>query len=215
MMRILDMRKAEPTRKADPTRKAEAVTRIIAGEAGGRRLRTPPGSLTRPTSDRVREALFSALEAQLGTIAGRRFLDLYAGSGAIGLEASSRGAAQVTLVERDAKTAGLIRANARDLGLVDVTVIAGAAQTVAAQPPAGEPFDVAFLDPPYAAPAGDVAAVVGSLVAARWLGSEAVVVVERSRRDGEWIWPEGFDMLRAKRYGETMLWYGRVASSRP
>ncbi len=84
------------------------MTRIIAGEAGGRRLRTPPGGSTRPTSDRVREALFSALESQLGTIQGLRFLDVYAGSGAVGLEARSRGAAHVTLVERDAGNAALV-----------------------------------------------------------------------------------------------------------
>ncbi len=187
------------------------MTRIIAGEAGGRRLRTPPGRATRPTSDRVREALFSALESQLGTITGRRFLDVYAGSGAVGLEARSRGAGQVGLVERDARTAGLIRANAKDLGLTEVTVFAAAALTVASGEPAGEPFDVAFLDPPYATDAVEVAAVLDALRARGWLDPMAVVVVERSRRDGDWIWPDGYQRLRSKTYGETMLWYGRVA----
>ena len=187
------------------------MTRIIAGEVGGRRLRTPRGTTTRPTSDRVREALFSALESQLGTLAGLRFLDMYAGSGAVGLEARSRGAGHVTLVERDAGAASLVRANARQLGLTGVTVVARAAQTLVATAPAGGAFDVAFLDPPYATDAGDVGAVLAGLAKGGWLGSGAVVVVERSRRDGKWAWPEGFDPLRAKRYGETMLWYGRLS----
>jgi 16S rRNA (guanine966-N2)-methyltransferase len=191
------------------------VTRIIAGQAGGRRLSTPRGSLTRPTSDRVREALFSALEAQVGTLAGRRFLDLYAGSGAVGLEARSRGAAHVTLVERDAKTARLIRTNATALGLADVTVVAATVQTLATQPPPDRPFDLAFLDPPYATPAAQITAVLGSLAGGGWLADEAVVVVERSRRDGEWSWPGGLEPLRSRKYGETMLWYGQVAASRP
>jgi 16S rRNA (guanine966-N2)-methyltransferase len=188
------------------------VIRIIAGEAGGRRLRTPPGSVTRPTSDRVREALFSALEAELGTIAGRRFLDLYAGSGAVGLEARSRGAAQVTLVERNPATAALVRSNAKGLGLTDVTVLATSAITALQQPAPASPFDVAFLDPPYATPSAEIAAVLVALSRAGWLAPSASVVVERARRDEDWTWPEGFESLRAKKYGETMLWYGRVAS---
>ena len=89
------------------------MTRIIGGDAGGRRLRTPTGAGTRPTSDRVREALFSAVDAALGSLHGLRFLDLYAGSGAVGLEARSRGAGVVTLVEQDRRTATVIRENVR------------------------------------------------------------------------------------------------------
>ena len=111
------------------------VTRIIAGSAGGRRLRTPTGQGTRPTSDRVREALFSSLGSQLGSLAGLRFLDLYAGSGAVGLEARSRGAEHVTLVERDAAAAGLIRRNSADLGFDGVTVVARGAREFAAAAP--------------------------------------------------------------------------------
>jgi 16S rRNA (guanine966-N2)-methyltransferase len=188
------------------------VTRIIAGDAGGRRLRTPPGTATRPTSDRVREALFSAIESQLGTLTGRRFLDMYAGSGAVGLEARSRGAAQVTLVERDSSTAALVRSNAKNLGLTQVTVVAASAQAVASAEPVGGPFDVAFLDPPYGCTADEIHAVLGALKRAGWLASDALVAVERSRRDPEWVWPDGFERLRSKKYGETMLWYGRVAT---
>jgi 16S rRNA (guanine966-N2)-methyltransferase len=186
------------------------MTRIVSGSAGGRRLRTPHGGGTRPTSDRVKEALFSALEAQLGTLAGRRFLDVFAGSGAIGLEARSRGASHVTLVERDPSAAGLIRANAKALGLDQITVLAGAASSAAAQSPTGGGYDVCFLDPPYTTPASQLSTLLVALRQAGWFDDDALVVIERSRRDGEWIWPEGFEPLRSKRYGETMLWYGHV-----
>jgi 16S rRNA (guanine966-N2)-methyltransferase len=184
--------------------------RIVSGSAGGRRLRTPAGAGTRPTSDRVKEALFSALEAQLGTLVGRRFLDVFAGSGAIGLEARSRGAAAVTLMERDPAAAGLIRANAKTLGLDQVTVVAGSAGAAAAREPEGGGYDVCFLDPPYATSPVQLATLLVTLLQSGWLDPGGLVVLERSRRDGEWSWPGGFEHLRAKRYGETMLWYGRV-----
>ena len=101
-----------------------SMTRIIGGTAGGRRLKTPAGDATRPTSDRVREALFSALESQLGSLTGLRFLDLYAGSGAIGLEAMSRGAGVVTSVESDRRTARMVQDNAGTLGFRKVEVVA-------------------------------------------------------------------------------------------
>src|SRR5688500_20213103 len=98
------------------------MTRIIGGRAGGRRLRTPTGSLTRPTADRVREALLSSVESALGSLRGVRVLDLYAGSGAVGLEAWSRGAAEVTLVEQDRRTAGVITDDVRTLGCTGVKI---------------------------------------------------------------------------------------------
>jgi 16S rRNA (guanine966-N2)-methyltransferase len=188
------------------------MTRIVSGSAGGRRLRTPHGGATRPTSDRVKEALFSALEAQLGTLAGRRFLDVFAGSGAIGLEARSRGASHVTLVERDPSAAGLIRANAKALGLDQITVLAGAASSAAAQSPPGGGHDVCFLDPPYATDPAQLRTLLGQLAGSGWLNPGAAIVIERSSRDLHWTWPDGFEALRSKRYGETMLWYGRGAS---
>jgi 16S rRNA (guanine966-N2)-methyltransferase len=184
--------------------------RIVSGTAGGRRLRTPAGAGTRPTSDRVKEALFSALEAQLGALTGRRFLDVFAGSGAIGLEARSRGASHVTLMERDPAAASLIRANAKALGLDNVAVVSGSAGSAAARAPEGGGYDVCFLDPPYATSASQLSTLLVTLGQAGWLHDGALVVLERSRRDGEWIWPEGFEPLRSKKYGETMLWYGRV-----
>jgi 16S rRNA (guanine966-N2)-methyltransferase len=183
------------------------MTRIIGGSARGRRLRTPSGDATRPTADRVREALFSALEAQLGTLRGVRFLDLYAGSGAVGLEAASRGAAGVTAVESDRRTARLVGDNARTLGF-DVDVRAQAVAAVLATSPVA-PYDVTFLDPPYPLPAEEVARVLALLVGHDWLAPGGAVVVERSARSVEPRWPEGLEVLRQKRYGETVLWYLR------
>ena len=118
----------------------------------------------------------------------------------------------MTLVERDPAAASLIRANARELGLDQVTVLVGSAASVVARSPEDGGFDVCFLDPPYATPASEVAVVLGALVRSAWAGAGAVVVIERSRRDGEWAWPEGYEPLRSKKYGETMLWYGLVTS---
>jgi 16S rRNA (guanine966-N2)-methyltransferase len=183
------------------------VTRIIAGSARGRRLRTPPGEATRPTAARVREALFSALEAQFGSLHGLRFLDLYAGSGAVGLEAASRGADAVTAVESDRRTARLVADNATSLGF-DVDVRAQSVAAVVAAPPVA-PFDVVFLDPPYPMPSEEVSAVLGRLVAHGWVQPGGAVVVERSARSVAPAWPDGLVPRREKKYGETVLWYLR------
>jgi len=190
------------------------MTRIIGGTAGGRRIKAPTGDSTRPTSDRVREALFSAIDAGLGSLTGLRFLDLYAGSGAVGLEARSRGAGVVTLVEHDRRTAELIRSNLRGLGFNGVDVVATTVGKALATPPRA-PYDVVFLDPPYPL---DTATVVADLEALRdqqWLAEDALVVVERSSRTGELPWPAGFEPEREKKYGETTLWYGRAATIGP
>lgn len=186
------------------------MTRVIGGTAGGRRLRTPPGDRTRPTSDRVREALFSALESALGSLAGLRVLDLYAGSGAVGLEAASRGAAHVCLVEQHRRTALLVEDNARALGLSDrVEVLALPVTSVLGRPP-DHPYDVVFADPPYPLPDAGLAAALALLTAHGWLTHGAVVVVERpSRVDVRW--PEGLTAGRVRRYGETALHWARRA----
>ena len=188
------------------------MTRIIGGDAGGRRIRTPTGESTRPTSDRVREALFSSLEATLGSVSGLRFLDLYAGSGAVGLEARSRGAGVVTCVEQDRRTAGLVRDNARALGLAGVEVVTSSVARHLVHPPRA-PYDVVFLDPPYAVPTDAVVADLEMLRDHAWLTRGAVVVVERSSRSAPLPWPEGLEADRDRRYGETVLWYGHAASS--
>ena len=131
------------------------MTRIIGGAAGGRRINTPRGVHTRPTSDRVREALFSAIESWCGSLHGLRFLDLYAGSGAVGLEAWSRGAGVVTLVEQDRRTAALITRNAAALGFSRARVVSASVATVLQSPPAA-PYDLVFSDPPYPTPDEDV-----------------------------------------------------------
>jgi 16S rRNA (guanine966-N2)-methyltransferase len=185
------------------------MTRIIGGTVGGRRIATPRGVNTRPTSDRVREALFSAIESWCGSLSGLRFLDLYAGSGAVGLEAASRGACHVLLVEADARAARIARDNVATLGLGErVTVSAARVEQVVAGVP-DEPYDVVFADPPYAVPDADINAMLTALVGNGWLAEEAVVVVERSTRSGPVTWVPGITGDRSRRYGETSLWYGR------
>lgn len=188
------------------------MTRIIGGTAGGRRIKTPTGDSTRPTSDRVREAVFSALEAALGSLAGLRFLDLYAGSGAIGLEARSRGAGVVTCVEHDRRTATLVRDNVRALGFVGVEVVAARVDRTLTQPPRA-PYDVAYLDPPYDVPTPQVDDDLTALALQGWLSPGAIVVVERARRGAAPTWPDGLVADRERRYGETVLWYGRASAS--
>lgn len=184
------------------------MTRIIAGAAGGRRLRTPRGELTRPTSDRVREALFSALESMLGSLEGHRFMDLYAGSGAVGLEALSRGASSAVLVEQDRRTAALVRSNARAVGLDHgAKVVSSSVQRHLAEA-VPSPHDVVFLDPPYDLSRETVEADLALLAERGWLADDALVVVERSVRDAGLSWPGGFAEGRVRRYGETALVFG-------
>jgi 16S rRNA (guanine966-N2)-methyltransferase len=152
--------------------------RIIAGEWRGRAIEAPPGRETRPTADRVRETLFSMLASRLGSFEELRVADLYAGSGALGLEALSRGAASATFVEIDAKAAAAIRRNAEKLGASDrVRVVAGSALAL----PRSEPFDLIFADPPYSPGSGS--AVVQSICNSGWLARGGWLSVETSRRD--------------------------------
>jgi 16S rRNA (guanine966-N2)-methyltransferase len=189
------------------------MTRVIAGAAGGRRLAVPPGTGTRPTSDRAREGLFSSWESQLGTLDGIRVADLYAGSGAVGLEALSRGAAHALLVEADARAARVVRENVRALGLPGAEVRTGKAEQIVTGPAPESPYDVVFLDPPYAVTDDDLREILLTLRLQGWLADDALVTVERSTRGGEFSWPTGFTPLRARRYGEGTLWYGRAAAT--
>lgn len=173
------------------------MTRIVSGVARGRRLAVPSAG-TRPTSDRAREGLFSTLEALRGPLHGIRFADLYAGSGAVGLEALSRGAAYVLLVEKDQRAAAVLRRNVEAVGLPGAVV---RAMNVDKVDETG--FDVVFADPPYA-----VRPDVSRLVALAAPGG--IVVVERSAHGPPLEWPEGVEPLRERRYGDGTLWYGRA-----
>jgi 16S rRNA (guanine966-N2)-methyltransferase len=184
------------------------MTRIIAGFAGSITL-TTPGAGTRPTSDRVREAIFSALDAR-NVLEGARVLDLYAGSGALGLEAASRGASRIALVDR-AKGAAL--ACRRNVAAVLKQAPAGVAIDVVAQTvhaylagDSGE-WDIAFLDPPYELDEDELELEL-KLLAPR-LAPDAVVLVERSSRSPEPVWPDGIELDRRKDYGDTTLWWAR------
>ncbi|MEU0408779.1 16S rRNA (guanine(966)-N(2))-methyltransferase RsmD [Streptomyces griseorubiginosus] len=189
------------------------MTRVIAGKAGGRRLAVPPGNGTRPTSDRAREGLFSTWQSLLGSpLAGERVLDLYAGSGAVGLEALSRGASHTLLVEADARAARTIRENVKSLGLPGAEVRAGKAEQIIQQPAPTQPYDIVFLDPPYRVTDHDLREILLTLRAEHWLVPEALVTVERSTRGGEFAWPPGFEAVKARRYGEGTFWYGRAAT---
>jgi len=150
--------------------------RIISGAWRGRTLEAPPGLATRPTADRVREALFSMLVSRLGSFEDLRVADLFAGSGALGFEALSRGAAHATFVESSAATAAVIRRNAAKLR-ADVKILGGSAMAL----PHSEPFDLIFADPPYAPGSGSGA--IKSVAAAGWLAVGGWMSVETSRDD--------------------------------
>ena len=171
--------------------------RIIAGEWRGRRLQAPPGVETRPTADRVRETLFSMLASRLGSFESLRVADLFAGSGALGLEALSRGASFATFVESDARAAGAIKANAAALGAVDrVQILGGSALAL----PRSEPFDLVFADPPYAPGSGTAA--VRAVAAANWLAPHRWMAIETARADtvdpGHWTIDTTRNVGRAK-----------------
>jgi 16S rRNA (guanine966-N2)-methyltransferase len=189
------------------------MTRIIAGAHGGRRLSAPAGGSTRPTSDRVREAFFSSLDS-MTDLSGARFADLYAGSGAVGLEALSRGASHALLVESDARAARTIRDNIVALRAGPAArLITGKVSAVLADPPDGGPYDVVFADPPYAVGDDEITELQRLLLDQDWLAPDAVVVIERSTRTAvrgaPLSWVEGITADRSRRYGETTLWYGR------
>lgn len=194
------------------------MTRIISGKAGSLRIEVPKTG-TRPTSDRVREAIFSTLEAW-GFIADVHVLDLYAGSGALGLEAASRGAASATLVERHPPAAQVATRNARTVraafagGAPRITVerqsvqsfLDGQLQADENQRPA---WDVVLLDPPYDLAEAELTANLTSLTPL--LAPDAAVMVERDLRSPEPTWPSGMRPVREKRYGDTRLWWAEPA----
>ncbi|MEP7159728.1 MAG: 16S rRNA (guanine(966)-N(2))-methyltransferase RsmD [Dermatophilaceae bacterium] len=196
------------------------MTRIVAGLAGGTRLVTPPGAATRPTSERVREALFARLDHE-GVLPGARVLDLYAGSGALGLEAASRGAAHVVLVDAAPRALVAARRNAQQVRAAAGASARGEPPIVDVRPgsvgaflagPGSQPFDVVFFDPPYDVPEDRLASDLTALGARGWLAAAAVVVVERSSRSPEPAWPQGLERTGERRYGETRLWFAEAPS---
>lgn len=205
--------------------------RIVAGLARGRRLQAPRGTSTRPTSDRVREAVFSTVQSQVGSLDGARVLDVFAGSAAMGLEALSRGAASVVFVESDRGVVGTLRENIERVGLPGTElVIADATAFARDEPGRGRiddsryPFDLVLCDPPYAFPAQRVGDLIENLMRHGWLALDCLVVVERDARDADAPWPEAEVMADPPRdglalqiaardrrtYGDTALWYGRL-----
>jgi len=186
------------------------VPRVIAGQAGGRRLAVPDGRDTRPTSDRAREGLFATISSIVGSLDGARVLDLYAGSGAVGLEALSRGAGHVLLVEQGARAVRVIRENIASIGLPGAVLAADRVERVLARGPDGNRYDVVFADPPYALADAAVERVLTLLAETGWLAPGALVVVERATRSGPVSWPDGFVPDRERRYGEATFWYGLV-----
>ena len=162
-----------------------------------------PRTGTRPTTDRVRESLFNVLAARLD-LTGAAVLDLYAGSGALGLEALSRGAASATFVESDARAASVIAKNIAELGVTGATLRRGPVAAVLA---AGSerPVDLVLADPPYDVAAGEIDALLAALATVGWTTAGTVVVVERRTSSQPLTWPDGWTAWPDRRYGDTRL----------
>lgn len=179
--------------------------RIIAGEWRGRPLVAPAGASTRPTADRVRETLFSMLASRLGSFDDLRVADLFAGSGALGFEALSRGAAQATFVERDAKAVAAIRANADRFGAADrIAILSGSALSL----PLAGPFDLVLADPPYEPGSGSAAAE--AVMAAGWLTPGGWLSVESAKRDP--VRADGLAIEAERDVGRARLTLMRLSS---
>lgn len=178
------------------------MTRIVAGAARGRRLSVPSQG-TRPTTDRVREALFNVLAARLD-FDGLQVLDLYAGSGALGLEALSRGAVAVIFVESDRRAAAVLSRNIEAVGLAGAVLRRAPVAAVLASAPAG-PVDLVLADPPYATSGDDIADMLNDLDRHGWVAPGSVVVVERPAVAPELEWPAGWTPWPPRRYGDTRI----------
>lgn len=186
--------------------------RIVSGQYRGKAIVTPPGANTRPTSDRARQAVFNILEhaAWAPELHGARVIDVFAGSGALGLEAMSRGAAFCLFVETDDSARGAIRENMEAFGLFGQARVHRRDATDPGPRPGsvGTPFDIAFLDPPYAKGLGEKA--LAALAAGDWLAPGAIVVFERGRDEPDPT-PEGFERLDARDYGAARVFFFRLA----
>ena len=183
--------------------------RIIAGVAKGRLLASVADA-TRPTSDRAREAIFSSLTSEFGEFVGLNFLDLFAGSGAIGLEAQSRGALIVHAVEKDFGALRTINAN---IEIVAAAKPTGKFQLFAmnaeqfVKSPTNLKYEIVYIDPPYDYPNSDLEEVLSNLHSGKFLSDDALIAVERTSRSKEPTWPIGFALARSKNYGQATIYY--------
>jgi 16S rRNA (guanine966-N2)-methyltransferase len=184
--------------------------RIVGGVWGGRHIEAPRGRDTRPTADRVREAVFSAIASRIGPLEGCAVADLYAGSGALGLEALSRGAVHVTFVDRDRKAADTIRANLASLGAdpASFAIVLADARRAGTAPLVGGPVSLLFADPPYRIDAAEVRHILEGMADSGALRPGALVVYEHAH--GAAVeWPAGFAGEPERRYGDTGVSFGR------
>jgi 16S rRNA (guanine966-N2)-methyltransferase len=194
--------------------------RVIAGSARGRRLQAPPGRATRPTSDRVREALFSSISDR---VPGAVVLDLFAGTGALGIEALSRGAGAATFVEREPAVLTVLRANLDTAGVAERAEVVRSTAEAFAGRAAGVPYDLVLCDPPYDYPTQQTVDLLLALRAAGALASDAVIVLERDKRDPAVAAAEAGDAAldaagvlaidRHRSYGDTVLLYLRAVAA--
>lgn len=184
--------------------------RIIAGLAKGRNINSPI-SQVRPTSDRAREALFSTLESEFGSLSDANFLDLYAGSGAVSCEALSRGAGVVVAVDNEEKATTVTRSNFELLekipGIGSASVITMSAGKYLDKG-ADIVFDIVFIDPPYDLPNSDVEKILLSLASNGFLKSSSIVAVERDSKTKPFSWPQGLAELKVRKYGAASIYYG-------
>jgi len=187
--------------------------RIIAGIAKGRKLTSPDGSEARPTSDRAREALFSSLESEFGELRGIRFLDLFAGSGAVAAEAISRGASLCTIVESDRAALEIARENVEMVRALsqgsEVRLIEGEVEDFVRR--SSDPFDVVFLDPPYAYPDEELSSIVDQMRHSGFLAPSSLVVIERASRSSAFPWPAGLRQVKERKYGNAVIYYGELS----
>jgi len=186
--------------------------RIVGGRFGGRSLKSPSSDRIRPTSDRLRESLFNILEHGYGGVSGLRVVDLFAGTGALGLEALSRGATHALLVDDGAEARAAMRANVESLGVAGLTRIFRRDARKLGLAPAGERFDLAFLDPPYGRGLAEPA--LAALRDGEWLKPEALVVVEDSAAVTLDV-PDGFTLEEERTFAETRIGFLRLSSARP
>ncbi|MGH3675975.1 MAG: 16S rRNA (guanine(966)-N(2))-methyltransferase RsmD [Mycobacterium sp.] len=179
------------------------MTRIIAGRLGGRRIAVPRRG-TRPTTDRVRESLFNVLAARMD-LTGAAVLDLYAGSGALGLEAVSRGAASAIFVESDQRAAAVIEQNIAALGIEGVASLRRSAVAAALAACSDRPVDLVLADPPYEVDAVEIEDIITALTATGWAGPGTVAAVERAAARPQLRWPAGWAVWPERKYGDTRL----------